>query len=422
MTLHLADRLGSEERALLDRVGKVADEVEIDAYLIGGSVRDLLLEQSRPDIDIAVDGPVEAIVERLAERLGADVRKTTDFMTATLVLEAGLELDLARTRSEQYPEPGALPMVAPADIEADLRRRDFTVNAMAMHLAPGRFGELIDPLGAIDDLRAGRLRVLHDDSFVDDPTRLYRAVRFMLRLNFTLETHTRELLERAVEQRRPALVSGARIRNELSMIFQQSPGRALEAIQRLGLFEAAGLRGASEAACDAAALMPNAAEALRTDLRAAGPMAAGLGLYCALSKQDPLTLAVRLMLGRTTRRRIREAARTITGPPAALESSGPDSELFFALQGLSSAAAVALWTVLDEGARDRLEHYWLSLRDTTADIDGTDLTRAGCEPGPRYAAALCAALAAKLDEGAGRDEQLQAAMRAIENAATEETV
>lgn len=381
-------------------------------------MRDLLLQRPTPDIDIAVDGPVEPLGRRLADCLDADLRKTTDFMTATIVLPDGREIDLARTRSEYYPAPGALPVVTPADLQADLMRRDFTINAMAMQLAPERFGTLIDPLAAFEDLRARQLRVLHESSFVDDPTRLYRAVRFMLRLGFHLEAHTDDLLRRAVEQRRPALLSGARIRNELSAIFQQSPTRALGAIEELHLLEADGLRRASVEACEAAQSLPAAARALQMNL-CAGAMAANLGIYCGLSRQDPLTLAVRLMLRRATRRSVRQAARLICSPPEALVTGGCDSELYFALQGTSPPAALALWTVLDQHARERLELYWRQLRLVSADIDGNDLAAVGCAPGPCFAAGLQAALQAKLDEGASPERQLAAAIEAAGDAAND---
>ncbi len=378
-------------------------------------MRDLLLKRASPDLDLAVEGSVEAIAEALADRLEAQVRRTTDFMTSTLVLDDGLELDLARARTETYPEPGCLPVVEAAMLLDDLDRRDFSVNAMAMALAPERFGELIDPLGGREDLERRRLRVLHDDSFEDDPTRMLRAVRFMLRLDFTLEAHTADLLARAVDQRRAADLSGARLRNELAVIFREAPARGLTALADLGLFAGMGFASATRGACEAARLLPRAARAIGIDLSETDTLPACLAVYAGLSGQDPAALAKRLMLDACARDAVMEGAGAVSEPPRVLCDPAGASEMVFALRGLCSAAALAVWTVLDDDGRGRLERYWRELRGTCADIDGSDLIEAGYQPGPGFTDALDAALAAKLDHGAGRDEQLSAATRVLDN-------
>ena len=157
-------------------------------YLVGGAVRDLLLGRGRADIDLVVEGDAAT----LAERLGAEATSHERFGTAKVKLN-GHEVDIAGARSEIYPRPGALPVVEPgADLAADLRRRDFTINAMAIPLR----GEprLIDPHGGEADLATRRLRVLHDGSFADDPTRALRAARYATRFGFELESHTAELI------------------------------------------------------------------------------------------------------------------------------------------------------------------------------------------------------------------------------------
>lgn len=386
------------------------------AYLVGGPVRDLLLGRPAPDLDVAVEGPVTRITEALAKHLCARLQKTTEFMTSTLVLEDGIELDIARTRTETYPEPGALPVVAPATLTDDLGRRDFTVNAMAMSLQPQRFGELIDPFGGRQDLEDAQLRVLHDRSFIDDPTRMLRAARFMLRLDFVLESETEKLLRTAVRGRLLAALSGARLRNELDCIFREAPARGLAMLQRLGLFECMGLAAASADACEAAALLPRAARELEISLDAAGPTAACLGVYAGLSEQDPVELAARLMLDACCRDAVYEASALIVNPPDVLTGDARDSELFFALRGMGPATALALWTTPGDAARERLAHYWCDLRGAQADIDGADLMAAGYEPQPAFSVALQAALVAKLDRDAGREEQLAVALSTLDDA------
>src|SRR5262245_15661371 len=174
---------------VLDRVRAAA--AGLDAYLVGGSVRDLLLGRERADIDVAVEGDA---VDELARRLGGAARTHERFATATVRTE-GLEIDLAATRAETYARPGTLPDVSPAPLTEDLARRDFTMNAMAVPLATPT--ELVDPHGGLRDLERGELRILHERSFVDDPTRALRAARYAARYGFTLEPATAERLREA---------------------------------------------------------------------------------------------------------------------------------------------------------------------------------------------------------------------------------
>ncbi|MGA8333808.1 MAG: hypothetical protein WB761_03625, partial [Solirubrobacteraceae bacterium] len=173
------------------------------AYLVGGAVRDLLLGGTPFDLDLVVDGDTAP----LAAALGGEVREHDRFGTATVVLD-GFTYDIARARRETYDHPGALPDVEPAPLAEDLRRRDFTVNAIAIPLAGERAGELTAVPGALEDLEARRLRGLHDGSFIDDPTRLFRLVRYASRLGFEIEPHTRALAEGAIAAGAPDTVSG----------------------------------------------------------------------------------------------------------------------------------------------------------------------------------------------------------------------
>ena len=205
------ERIPERLRALpgLDRVREAAAGTA--TYLVGGAVRDLLLGRDRTDLDIAVEGDAAAV----GRRLGGEVRTHERFATAT-VHTAGLELDLATSRSESYPEPGALPEIQPATLSEDLARRDFTLNAMAVPLAGDP--ELIDPHGGLEDLERGALRVLHDGSFVDDPTRALRAARYAARYGFDLDAghraappggRPRDGVERPGRRRAPQARRGA---------------------------------------------------------------------------------------------------------------------------------------------------------------------------------------------------------------------
>ncbi|HUS80129.1 MAG TPA: hypothetical protein VM283_02610, partial [Armatimonadota bacterium] len=309
--------MDEQERAWLARLGEIAHAAGARAWLVGGPVRDLLLGAARPDTDLAIEGPVEQVAEAIARGVGGRVKKTTGFLTATVELDGG-EVDIAHARTERYETPGALPVVEPATLADDLARRDFTVNAMALALDPESFGELVDPYGGRDDLRDALLRVLHERSFEDDPTRMLRAARFTRRLGLTLEAHTRELLDRAVAEHRLQSVSGARSRNELRRIFGEAPTEGLADLQALGLLEAMGLPRTGPATIDHARLLGVAAEALDIELDQAVATAACLGLYAAGAGVDARWLAQRLMMDSGERRRVVQAASLVAEPPEVL--------------------------------------------------------------------------------------------------------
>ncbi|MET0512505.1 MAG: hypothetical protein ABW135_12595, partial [Thermoleophilaceae bacterium] len=183
-------------------------------YLVGGAVRDLLRGARAIDLDIAVEGDSRSAARALAERLGGLATVHERFGTAT-VRTAEVVFDLAATRTETYAEPGALPEVAPAGLVEDLRRRDFSVNAMAVALAGDDLGHLYDPTRGLGDLEAGVIRTLHAGSFLDDPTRLLRAVRYETRLGFQMDEPTERAARAAIAQGAMSTVSGARVRDEL---------------------------------------------------------------------------------------------------------------------------------------------------------------------------------------------------------------
>ena len=204
--------------ALLGQVQRLADESGASAYLVGGPVRDSLLGLPVKDLDISVVGDAPALAARLAEAAGGRLTAHQRFGTATVATE-GAVVDLVTARRETYHRPGSLPDVQRGDITDDLARRDFTVNAMAVPLC-GNLGQLVDPHGGQDDLRAKVIRVLHQRSFVDDPTRIVRAARYSGRLGFPIADDTLPALNKALPGAM-STVSRDRVRHELERIFQE---------------------------------------------------------------------------------------------------------------------------------------------------------------------------------------------------------
>ncbi len=208
-------------------------------YLVGGAVRDLLLERAPRELDVVVEGDAAVLAAALASAPGASAVEHLRFGTATVTLPDGVRVDVATARRERYPAPGALPEVEPAPLAEDLLRRDFTVNALALALAGPHAGELQGVAHARDDLQAGRLRVLHERSFEDDPTRLLRLARYHARLRFDVEQRTAALAAAAVAGGALGTVSGARLGAELRLaLVEPDPLAALAAFDRLGVLHA----------------------------------------------------------------------------------------------------------------------------------------------------------------------------------------
>jgi len=222
---HLASSLTSDMLSLIKFVKATSEGLGYPLYIIGGSVRDLMLESSIKDFDLTVEGDAIALARALAKKHGGKVTAHTKFATAKwflpkdLASESSDTLDLISARSETYKQPAALPTVKTGSMDDDIRRRDFTINTLAIRLDDPHFGELRDDLNGMDDLKKGVVRVLHDNSFIDDPTRIYRAVRYAERYGFEIAEETLALIPKA--RRLIEKLSAQRIRHELDLILEE---------------------------------------------------------------------------------------------------------------------------------------------------------------------------------------------------------
>ncbi|MBI4352144.1 MAG: CCA tRNA nucleotidyltransferase [Elusimicrobia bacterium] len=220
---------------LLEKAAGLASAAGLELYAVGGCARDWLLGRESADIDFLLNGDPAAVVEGMEKAYGGSHRKFTPFLTVRFFSAEGRRLDFARFRKEIYEKPAALPTVsAAASAEEDLKRRDFSCNAMAVRLdGPEPFG-LVDPYKGLEDIKSGLVRVLHEKSFEDDPTRVFRAARFCGRFGWKLEAGTRELALAAVRGGFPGLLSRERLRNELVKILGEAdPLPALEMLRWL---------------------------------------------------------------------------------------------------------------------------------------------------------------------------------------------
>lgn len=232
----MAERVSGPILDHLIAMGRLADEMAYHAHLVGGFVRDLLLRNDNFDIDIVIEGDGIPFAEELAKRFGARVRVHKEFGTAKVLFPDGFKVDVATARLEYYKAPAALPIVEHSSLKLDLYRRDFTINTLAISLNRNTFGELIDFFGAQRDIKEKSIRVLHSLSFVEDPTRVFRAVRFEQRFGFQIGKFTVNLIKNAVKMDFLSKIKGVRIWRELSLsLLEADPGAIMKRLQELDL-------------------------------------------------------------------------------------------------------------------------------------------------------------------------------------------
>ncbi len=377
--------------SLIAGIGKAGRSRKQGIYLVGGIVRDLLLGRPGRDIDITVEGSAVELAQSLSKSVKSRPVIHTRFGTATFKIN-GYSIDLATCRGETYAYPGALPRVFPADLKADLKRRDFSVNAMAAGIEPARFGELIDYYGGKKDLDKGLVRILHNRSFQDDATRIMRALRYEQRLGFRLEPGTERTLLRDLDML--DTISGDRLRRELMLwLGEQQPEKILRRAFGLGVL--AKLHGA---------LTWNTA--LEKAFASARSLARSLSLahlyfalliYCLEDRQLGQLLK---RLNMTGGELYKSAMQTLAlkSELDGLNKAGlKPSEIYFLLSPYSLTAVRANMLLAAPVAGKNLGLYLDKLRLVRASLNGKDLEAMGIPPGRRMGSLLRSLLAARLD-------------------------
>ncbi|TET73774.1 MAG: CCA tRNA nucleotidyltransferase [Dehalococcoidia bacterium] len=385
-------QLPRELRDLIRAAGELAADKGQNLYLVGGAVRDLFLGRPNLDLDLVLEGDAPSLARELAKLRGGKVLTHPRFGTAT-ISQGTISLDLVTARSETYAKSGALPAVKPGTIQDDLLRRDFTINAMAAHLDPARFGELVDPYGGKGDLDRGLVRVLHQGSFKDDPTRIWRAIRYEQRLGFRLEPDTETLLRRDVVMM--DRVSGDRLRHELEHILQEDhPEKAIYRAEELGTLQQ--LLPSLEGNGWLAERYERARQA-SPDPRPESVLYLAL-LAWRLGAEQLKAFIQRLRFGR-------EEARTLLDIPG-LKKALPSleaqellsSHICRLLERHRPQTILAAALATDSGmVRQQLALYLSNLRFVAPALDGDDLKQMGVPPGKRLGWLLQALKDARLD-------------------------
>lgn len=411
--------LPAAARAALRTIAATVSQAGGQAFLVGGTVRDLLLGRAAQDLDVLVLGELASLGPLLAQRTAAQLRRHGPFLTAELRLPDGLRIDVAQARVEHYRQPAALPEVQPGSLRQDLMRRDFTINALALQLSATGFARLFDAYGGVDDLRHGRLRALHGLSFIEDPTRALRAAALAARLGFAVEPRTRRLMQIAAQQGVLERLSASRLRRELERLLGgPAASRALRLLDSCDLLAA--VHPALRPTPAGWKLLAQAERSVAWHRRrlAEQPVLAWAVLLSALllerAAADVSAVLGRLQPSAKVRELVREAAPAVRELLAALGHAQEPSDIYRACRNrptehllLALAAAPAAGPI-----RRALSAYLVKMQALRADITGRDLLRAGLQPGPQVARALEAALLAKLAGTAPtREAQLRAALR-----------
>ncbi len=384
----LESRLPEARRGLLHKAGEMAVRMGMPLYLVGGFVRDGLLNLAPNDFDLVVEGAAPRLAQALARELGGEVTVHAPFSTATWQTPEGWTVDFATARTETYARPAALPEVQPADLAADLHRRDITINAMALQLGPG--GQLRDPYHGRADLADGLIRGLYPTTFQDDPTRLFRAVRYEQRLGFRVEPETLSWMAEAWE----ALdtLSADRLRHEFELIFREPQASAM--LARLAELDI--LRHTHPALRWGDLQAAGAAEIPRLPL-AEWKLAGALepdALYLTLMLAEASPAGAEGALARlNVNRLISEAVRAALG--LKLTASRP-SQVATQLDGLAETALAAAY-VRYPAWRGALHDYLACWRWVRPAITGDDLVAMGLTPGPFFKVILQQVRAARLD-------------------------
>lgn len=405
----LRERLPDRLVRLLPLLGSVGDELGVAVCAVGGFVRDLLLHHPNLDLDVVVEGDGIAYAEALARRCGARVRAHRKFATAVVIFPDGFKIDIASTRMEYYLEPGALPEVEHASLKLDLYRRDFTINTLAVALNHERFGELIDFFGAQRDLQERVIRVLHNLSFVEDPTRVFRAVRFEQRLGFRLGEHTEQLLRSAVRMGFVDRVGGPRLLGELTAVLREA--QPLPALRRMAalkllpfLHPELTLSARGEALFEAASRTLHWYELLYAGTAVEHWQVYFLCLGAELDDQRQDELCRRLSMPPRLRQRFTRERAAAHELLRLLERRGARrlepkaSELHRWLHPFPGELLLYLLAAASqEPVRRWLSHFVTHLRGVRIALDGTDLQEIGIAPGPMYKEIQQVLLEARLD-------------------------
>lgn len=411
----MRERLPSQIISILELAGQLAEEMGRKVYCVGGFVRDLLLRVPNFDVDLVVEEEGAALTRALARSLGAKERVHERFRTGVVILNDGSKIDVATARTEYYEFPAALPKVEKSSIREDLYRRDFTINTLAICLNPGHFGDLIDYFGGRKDLENGLIRILYNFSFVEDPTRILRAIRFEQRYGFQMEDDTLRFARDAIERRMLGKLSYKRILQELILILsEKDPVPSLQRMNRVGVWKyilpEVRLRDIDQTMFRRVSIVSAWWEERYQKMGLKTWLIYLLLLLASLEEEQVKAVADRYRLNGYARkclwdgRRVEEVVGLLNKPETKFSDIGA------IIDGWNPESIVYLLLCIhDETNWDQLVRYLDAKESVKVEINGNDLKQFGIKPGPLYSTILSRLYQLKLDgELKNRNDELQA--------------
>lgn len=382
--------------------GDVARELNLSAYLVGGSVRDLLRGESNLDIDIVVEGDGITFAKALGKKLKAKVISHLRFGTAVIITDQ-LKFDVATARTEYYESPGALPKVEISSIKKDLYRRDFTINTLAVKLNPDNFGQILDFFGGQRDLREKTIRILHNLSFIEDPTRAFRAIRFSERFGFKISKHTKNLIKTAVKINLFDKLSGSRLYDELNLLFfETEPLKAIVGLSELDLLKfihphltlTSALEETFEAIQETFAWF----ELLFIEDELSKSHLFLMALFEGLKTQECEKALQRLSVPTRAKKEILVGIKQSKTTLLKLKMSMKEKDIYYTLKPLSLLTILfAIAKAKDKEQKKAISLYLTTLRKIKASLTGKDLKAMGYNPGPLFNKILKAILEVRLE-------------------------
>jgi|UniRef100_A0A7C3UWK6 tRNA nucleotidyltransferase/poly(A) polymerase len=369
--------MSSEPWGIIKEIAEIARNLPGGLYLVGGPLRDLLLGKRIKDLDLAVDGDQFLLAKRIARRIKGNLTFFPQFLTAKII-SPEMTIDIARTRKEIYEKPAKLPRVFPATIVEDLKRRDFTINAIAYDLKKKKF---FDPLHGREDLKKGLIRILHQNSFVDDPTRIFRAIRFEIRFGFAIEKETFLRMREAIKESFISLLSGERVLQELRLVMKEKRWREMiERINQLGIFKSYFGKNLPKRVMESLLL-----------IRERNIPKDYLLLYLLSflpTERLPLTREEKKGISffqkfSSLKRRLRRIKRP--------------SKIYEALMDFPKPVLLLVKELLDEERKEKIERFLRTLSKIKPTLSGKELKRLGVKPEVKYGEFLRKLLARRLN-------------------------
>jgi len=403
-------------RDLFAEISSVSRSMKVNTYLVGGIVRDALLKIPNFDVDIVVDGDGMELGRRLSKKLDARLETHEKFMTAVLVLKDGQHIDIATSRVEYYQEPAQLPSVESGSIKQDLARRDFTINTLALSLNRKNYGQILDFFGGRQDLKGRKIKVLHKLSFIEDPTRIFRAVRFEKRLGFKMDRQTEELAKNAVDMNIVSRLTGVRVRYELKCILsERNPFNAIKRLYDLGalLKIGIGVKIDTELVKDMRKALASRKKIISSD----GIEIPVWRLLLAMMLSDKTARGIRswCLKMKIRKKDMSVMQDTVRGISAARNKLGKDLKSDSDLYKIVKKYPGELMAICHSWGgvyAKNIKKYYLKLEKVSLEIGGEDLMEMGYRPSPAFKKVLDRVLSMKLNgKISGKAEELDAASR-----------